>query len=81
MNNLIALHEAMVLALIKSPNRTASITDIASFIENRKLFVDRKGSIPLEKQIELRLLPSGNHSDLFDASKKGNLNSSSKCNF
>ena len=71
MNNLVTLHEAMVLALITSPNRTMSIAEIATFIEKRKLFVNRKGNITLEKQIELRLLPSGNHSDLFDEPEKG----------
>lgn len=52
--NLLSLHEAIVLALISQPSRTASFEDIATFIEERNLYPERKGNIPLATQVMLR---------------------------
>ncbi|HCT21964.1 MAG TPA: hypothetical protein DIW54_00915 [Chitinophagaceae bacterium] len=52
--NLLALHEAIVIALISMPNRTASFAEIAAFIEQRNLYPQRKGNIDLSTQVMLR---------------------------
>jgi len=51
--NLLDLHEAIVVALINQPTRTASFEEIAKFIEGRKLFPYRKENIPLATQVML----------------------------
>lgn len=67
MKNLISLHEAVVLALIKSVDRTASFEEIAQFIENRNLYPIREGNIELAKQIMLRTTQSkGAYKHLFE---------------
>ena len=66
MKNLLRLHEAIALALLKNQNRCLSFTLIAGFIEKRNLFPKRKGGITLEKQIELRTKPSSNYVHLFE---------------
>lgn len=56
--NLIRLHEAVVLALINEPMRTANYEKIAGFISKRNLFTNRKGNVSLETQIMLRCTKS-----------------------
>lgn len=65
-NNLLSLHEAIVIALINQPNRTASFEEIAAFIVKRGLYSERKG-IPLAKQVMLRSTKSkGAYHHLFE---------------
>lgn len=52
--NLLSLHEAIVVALINQPTRTANFDEIAKFIESRNLYSERKGNIPLATQVMLR---------------------------
>jgi hypothetical protein len=52
--NLLSLHEAIVIALINQPNRTATFEEIADYIEQRNLYPERKGNIPLSTQVMLR---------------------------
>ena len=65
--NLLFLQEAIVVALINQPSRTASFEEIANFIEQRGLFSVRKGNISLAKQLMLRsTLSKGKYKHLFD---------------
>lgn len=65
--NLISLHEAIVLALIVQPARTADFKTIAEFIEERSLYPIRKAGISLETQVMLRATKSQKaHSHLFE---------------
>lgn len=67
MKNLLSLHEAIVLALIQHPTRTDSFDNIARFIEKRNLYPNRKGGIPLAKQVMLRSTKSqGGYHHLFE---------------
>ena len=52
--NLLSLHEAIVIALINKPNRTASFDEIKLFIEQRELYPERKGDVDLATQVMLR---------------------------
>lgn len=52
--NLLSLHEAIVIALINTKNRTATFDKIADFIIERNLYPERKGNIPLSTQVMLR---------------------------
>lgn len=52
--NLLSLHEAIVIALINTPLRTASFEEIAAFITARNLYPVRKGNIDLATQVMLR---------------------------
>lgn len=52
--NLLSLHEAIVVALINQPARTASFSEVANFIEQRNLYPNREGNIPLSTQVMLR---------------------------
>ena len=54
MKNLLSLHEAIVIALLSNKNRKATFTEIASFIDKRGLFKNRKGNISLSEQVMLR---------------------------
>jgi len=54
MKNLLTLHEAVAVVLLKQPNRTATFQTIADEIERRNLFTERKGWITLAEQIKLR---------------------------
>lgn len=54
LKNLLSLHEAIVVALINRPNRTASFEEIANFIDDRSLYLNRKGKISLATQVMLR---------------------------
>ena len=54
MKNLLTLHEAVAVVLLKQPNRTATFQKIADEIERRNLFPERKGGITLAEQIKLR---------------------------
>mgnify|MGYP001580805843 CR=1 FL=1 len=66
MKNLLRLHEAVAVVLLKKRNRTASFSEIAAEIEKRSLFPIRKGNIPLAKQIELRTaIKSSKYMDWF----------------
>ena len=40
--NLISLHEAIVIALINKPDRTATFEEIADFITERRLYPEEK---------------------------------------
>ncbi len=53
MKNLLTLHEAVAVVLLKQPNRTATFQTIANEIERRNLFTERKGGITLAEQIKL----------------------------
>lgn len=66
MKNLLTLHEAIVIVLLKKPNRTAAFEVIAKEIKKRKLFEVRKGGITLSEQIRLRTtLKSSRYKDWF----------------
>lgn len=52
--NLLSLHEAIVIALINHPNRTATFVEITDYIEQRNLYPARKGNIQLSTQVMLR---------------------------
>lgn len=66
MKNPITLHEAVVIVLLKMPNRTATFAAIAKEIQRRKLFEKRKGNILLSEQIRLRTtLKSSRYKDWF----------------
>lgn len=68
MKNLLTLHEAVVVVLIRRPKRIATFKTIADEIEKRGLFPNRKGNIPLAKQVELRAVQSkGRYKHLFEA--------------
>lgn len=54
MKNLLRLHEAIAVILLNEPHRTATFERIASEIEKRNLFPERKGGISLAQQIRLR---------------------------
>lgn len=56
MKNQLSLHEAIVIALININKETftASFDEIASYIEKRNLYPERKGNIDLATQIMLR---------------------------
>ena len=65
--NLLSLHEAIVIALINQPTRTASFDKIARFIEERNLYPEREGNIPLATQVMLRATKSNNaYAHLFE---------------
>jgi hypothetical protein len=65
--NLISLHEAVEIALLSKPNRTASFDEIAAFVEERKLCPIRDANIPLSTQVMLRCTKSkGVHHHLFE---------------
>ena len=67
MKNLLRLHEAIAIALLKMPNRTATFDEIAEVITNRKLYPEREGNIPLQEQIRLRTtLKSSSYLHLFE---------------
>lgn len=69
MKNLLSLHEAIVVALINinKENFTATFEEIADFIDNRRLYTERKGGIDLAKQVMLRSTKSkGNYNFLFE---------------
>lgn len=70
MKNLITLHEAVVIVLLKKPNRTATFEAIAKEIERRKLYENRKGNILLSEQIRLRTaVKSSRYKDWFEFKK------------
>lgn len=67
MKNLLSLHEAVVVVLLKQPDNTASFETISDIIENRKLFPIRKGGISLSEQIRLRTaISSSKYRNLFE---------------
>lgn len=66
MKNLLTLHEAVAVVLLKYKDRTASFDAIAKEIEKRNLFPERKGNIELSKQIRLRTsIKSSRYKHLF----------------
>lgn len=70
--NLLSLHEAIVIALINQPSRTASFEEIAAFIEQRNLYTNRKGNIPLATQVMLRSTKAnGAYHHLFEETGAG----------
>lgn len=69
MKNLLSLHEAIVIALINLNKETFSATfdEIATYIEKRNLFPERKGNVDLATQVMLRSTKSkGNYLYLFE---------------
>jgi hypothetical protein len=54
MKNLLSLHEAVAIILLAEPNRKATYGTLATKIEKRNLFAERKGGITLAEQIRLR---------------------------
>ena len=65
--NILSLHEAIILALINQPSRTASFEGIANFITKRNLYPNRKGNIPLATQVMLRSTKAkGAYAHLFE---------------
>lgn len=54
MKNLLTLHEAVVVVLLKKTDRKATFEEIASVITKRNLFPERVGGITLADQIKLR---------------------------
>jgi hypothetical protein len=67
MKNLLRLHEAVAVILLKEPNRTASFETIANKIDKRNLFPRRKKGISLAEQIKLRTsIASSKYRDLFE---------------
>ncbi len=70
MKNLLTLHEAVAVVLLKQPNRTATFQTIAAEIERRNLFTERKGGITLAEQIKLRTsIKSSKYTPWFDFTK------------
>jgi hypothetical protein len=66
MNNLLTLHEAVVVVLLKKPDYKATFEEIALEIERRGLYPIRKGNIELAQQIKLRTaIKSSNYLKLF----------------
>ncbi|MFZ4058790.1 MAG: hypothetical protein ACOYKE_11675 [Ferruginibacter sp.] len=64
--NLLSFHEAIVVALINQPTRTASFEQIAAFIIERNLCPKRDGGVLLEDQVMLRTTQSkGAYAHLF----------------
>lgn len=69
MKNLLTLHEAIVVALININKETftATFDEIATYIENRNLYTERKGNVDLATQVMLRSTKSkGNYLYLFE---------------
>lgn len=54
MKNKVTLHEAIAKVLILKENKTATYNEIADEITKQNLYPNRKGNIPLAKQIYLR---------------------------
>ena len=52
--NHLSLHEAIVVALINQPGRIAGLEQIASYIEERNLYPERKGDISFTTPVMLR---------------------------
>ncbi|MFT3796495.1 hypothetical protein [Flavobacterium sp.] len=74
MKNLLTLHEAVILVLIKQPNRTATYEKIAEEIEKRNLFPERKGGILLSEQIKLRTsISSSKYKHMFEKISKNEI--------
>ncbi len=67
MKNLLTLHDAVMVVLKEQPKRSATFQTIADEIERRNLFPERKGGIPLAKQIRLRTaIKSSKYKHLFN---------------
>ena len=65
--NLLSLHEAVVVALINQPIRTASFEQIAAFIDYRNLYLNRECEVTLAEQVMLLTTKSdGAYSNLFE---------------
>ena len=56
---MLSLHEAIAIALLSQTRREATFEEIASFIETRSLYLERKAGIPLATQVMLRSTKSG----------------------
>lgn len=69
MKNLFSLHESIVIAIINLNKETFSATfdEIATYIEKRNLYPERKGNVDLATQVMLRSTKSkGNYLYLFE---------------
>lgn len=74
MKNLLTLHEAVAVVLLKQPNRTATFETIAGEIERGNLFTERKGGITLAQQIKLRTsISSSKYKHWFEFTKPDTL--------
>lgn len=70
MKNLLTLHEAVAVALLTEPNKTATFQHIADKIQKQNLFPNRKGGITLAEQIKIRtFIASSKYKHLFDFKK------------
>lgn len=67
MDNILTLHEAIVVVLITKPNRKATTDEIADEINRRSLYKKRDGSDVEISQIKLRTkLSDGAYHHIFD---------------
>jgi hypothetical protein len=68
---MLTLHEAVIIVLIKQPERTATYETIANEIQKRKLFPDRKENVSLSEQIRLRTsISSSKYKHMFEKVSK-----------
>lgn len=61
--NLLTLHEAIAVVLLKFPDWNGSFTDVAAEIEQRGLYSEREGNVELATQCFLR---AKNYPHLFE---------------
>lgn len=74
MKNLLRLHEAVAVVLLKMPNRTATFDEIAEAIDKRELYPTREGNISLQEQIKLRTaIKSSRYLHLFEQVGNGTI--------
>ena len=66
-NNLLTLHEAIAVALLKFPSWKASYEDVAKVIDEKQLYAERQGGVALSKQCFLR---AKNYPKLFELVNK-----------
>jgi hypothetical protein len=67
MDNVLKLHEAIVVVLINKPTRTATTEEIAYEINKRKLYKKKDNSVVEASQIKLRAkLSNGAYHHLFE---------------
>lgn len=67
MKNLLFLHEAIIVVLMDTPNRTATFNEIANKISERKLYYKKNGDMPDANQIRMRTtLANGQYHHIFE---------------
>ena len=60
MKNILKLHEAIAVVLLKQPERSATLEEISKEITRRKLYFKKNGEPVSTKQIRLRTHPKTN---------------------